>query len=199
MPIIKTAVRYEGIAVLRRRPIKFRRLNVDFRAVYRLTVLPLAWSLSLSLFLGSAATRQLKYGADVTTRNIAAFHRSVCRWDSYRQFARTRTIAAEYNNYNGLAVAALLALSLAFPLASTISNAPWWRRDTGEQRIVRVSIIRRTKLCHRKMFIGRIKRQLLLLLLHWRKSIHFALNLNENIQKTETDAFIFLYRFKVVF
>lgn len=42
IPIIKTtmAARYEGITVLRRRPIKFRRLNVDFRAVYRLTVLP---------------------------------------------------------------------------------------------------------------------------------------------------------------
>lgn len=47
--------RYEGIATLRRRPIKFRRLNVDFRAVYRLTVLPSR---------GHARARQLKCAAE---------------------------------------------------------------------------------------------------------------------------------------
>lgn len=105
MPIIKMTMvaRYEGIAALRRRPIKFRRLNVDFKAVYRLTGLPSC---------GHARARQLKCGTDVTTRNIAAFHRSVCRRDSYRQFARTRTIAAKYNNYNGLAV--IVSRSLSF-------------------------------------------------------------------------------------
>lgn len=100
--------------------------------------------------------RQLKCGEEY----CRVPHRSECRWDSYRQFARTRTIAAKYNNYNGLAGRSLLSLPLfRFSLISSISNAhPDERRDSGEQRIVQASIIERTKLCHRKMFIDRIKR-----------------------------------------